>query len=602
MASSKNDADDDSKDPKDGPSRLACLQCRQKHLKCDGKQPVCNRCSTADIQCLYTASRRGYRGPSKRKMPNEIVMDTFSMTNGEDYNAGTSAASQQPTPTSTMFAPSSGYSSYPVNTQSDASIMDADPFLMAQLLQGYHHSPAFSVPMPAPIPSPSLSGIDEKLVYLYYDNFHKAHPILPPWHILRAHQPPKHLLNVIQFVGGHFTTTYSRSVLRNMLTTELDKAPERSVALVQTRLLAAIAFHARNEQKEAIAILHRAIDLALEIGLNNEGAAIVHGRQIAILEESIRRTWWELFVVDGILAGLHQEKGFRTFGVQLGICLPCEDAAFVSDQYIPPPPTLEQFQNRFFEVDDLSSFSSYCYRIEAVRLLGRVLTISTCPNKAKDEAEAANCALIGWFHHLPSTKMEILDSHGGIDEMLFQAHMIVNCAIVYLNLPRSNLAAAQPANAEIECARRVSVSTPSSSCHVHAVNATKAAKELSSLASLPVHVHRHTPFFICSCVLSTVVQLSACCVNSCKCLEPHRQQIIQSIGMLKTLGQVWPVAYHVLKQVRSVTNEVNKTGFKPPSPETPPEDIVDRDRLIQETMWDPAHFAFDLGQHTFSEG
>ena len=180
--------------------------------------------------------------------------------------------------------------------------------------------------------------------------------------------------------------------------------------------------------------------------------------------------------------------------------------------------------------------------------------------------------------------------------------MIINCAIVYLNLPRSNLVAALPANAEIECAKRVSVSTPSSSCHVHAVNATKAAKELSSLASLPVAVHKHTPFFICSCVLSTVVQLSACCANSCKCLEPHRQQIIQSIGMLKTLGQVWPVAYHTLKQVRAVTSEVNKVGHKPQSPELPEEPIMDSDRLIQDTMWDPAYFGFDLGQHTFSEG
>lgn len=40
-----------------------CASCRSKHLKCDGL-PVCSRCYSRGINCVYLKSRRGYRGPS----------------------------------------------------------------------------------------------------------------------------------------------------------------------------------------------------------------------------------------------------------------------------------------------------------------------------------------------------------------------------------------------------------------------------------------------------------------------------------------------------------------------------------------------------------
>lgn len=482
--------------------------------------------------------------------------------------------------------------------------MESDPFLFGQLLQGYQ--PQDFGAGPSQQSMQHFTGIDEKLIGLYYENFHGAHPILPPWQVLRHQDPPRHLLAALEFIGAHFSATASTSTLRMKLMQELDETLEKSAALVQTRILTAISLHARNEQRLAVAVLHIAIDLALEMGLNKVGFAVMNGRNIPLIEESLRRTWWELYIVDGVLAGLHHESGFRTFDVESSIWLPCEELQFQTGRYIPLPPTMEQLTNRVFESDDVQ-FSSFCYRIEAVRLLGQVLSVSTRGSQMQEEAEAASYALSSWAHHLPPAKTELLDYHGELDEMMFQAHMIVNCATIYLHLPRSKLAAARPATADIECARRRSISTPTSSSHVHAVNATKAAKELSSLASLPTLIQRHTPFFICSLVLSAVVQLSACCVNSCKCLEPHRQQIIQSIGMLKTLGQVWPVAHRVLGQIRSVTNEVMKAGLKEPlvtSPEAAGEGMIDGNQLIDDTIWPDtlAQMGFDLGQHTFSEG
>lgn len=39
-----------------------CVQCRSKHLKCDGLTP-CTRCSVDSFDCLYVKSRRGFNGP-----------------------------------------------------------------------------------------------------------------------------------------------------------------------------------------------------------------------------------------------------------------------------------------------------------------------------------------------------------------------------------------------------------------------------------------------------------------------------------------------------------------------------------------------------------
>lgn len=40
-------------------SSLACLPCRSRHVKCDGKRPCCSRCAETAEQCVFARSRRG---------------------------------------------------------------------------------------------------------------------------------------------------------------------------------------------------------------------------------------------------------------------------------------------------------------------------------------------------------------------------------------------------------------------------------------------------------------------------------------------------------------------------------------------------------------
>ena len=60
----------------------ACVQCRSKHLKCDGLCP-CTRCATNNLDCIYVKSRRGYKGPRK----NGATPATAPTTNGFTNNS-----------------------------------------------------------------------------------------------------------------------------------------------------------------------------------------------------------------------------------------------------------------------------------------------------------------------------------------------------------------------------------------------------------------------------------------------------------------------------------------------------------------------------------
>ncbi|WVQ97788.1 hypothetical protein IAU59_004902 [Kwoniella sp. CBS 9459] len=50
---------------KAAPVKAACLSCRMKKAKCDGKQPVCGQCAKKNLECVFVKSRRG--GARKRR-------------------------------------------------------------------------------------------------------------------------------------------------------------------------------------------------------------------------------------------------------------------------------------------------------------------------------------------------------------------------------------------------------------------------------------------------------------------------------------------------------------------------------------------------------
>lgn len=424
-------------------------------------------------------------------------------------------------------------------------------------------SQAMQIRSPLTPESASLPvGGDGYLIDVYYSNFHNSHPILPPLRLLYRYSPPAYLEQVIKFIGAHFTPaaspeTYRQSVV--YVVVEQEPSPEK----VQALLLLTIVLHSRNERQEAGSLLGQAMDLAYELGMHRRSFAEIMAEEDPIRQESFRRTWWELFVIEGMLTALGSRPSFTASTVPPEVPLPCEERIYQEGLYPPAsPPTIAQFDDRVFADEDID-FSSYSYRIDAVRILGRVVALSDSVTGQREAVESVDARIASWSHHIPESKMELMRADGTIDEMMFQARMIINGASIYLHFPRSDLLSSPAVAAEVICGHSGLCLMPALSHHDHAMKAVTAAGEISTLAALRAPVTKHTPFFICALVLSSIVQLAAYSVKADQIPDPRRDKLTLTVGVFKSLGRTWAISYSVMRQIKAVARDVLDIGVRP---------------------------------------
>jgi hypothetical protein len=97
-------------------------------------------------------------------------------------------------------------------------------------------------------------------------------------------------------------------------------------------------------------------------------------------------------------------------------------------QVIPEPKSVQDFDCREFASDDIV-FSSFAYLIGAVRCAA--LAIAMVPRRAAKEdsmhiIQAADSALDGWLLLLPKGQKQVMSKTGEIDELMFQAHLLIH--------------------------------------------------------------------------------------------------------------------------------------------------------------------------------
>ncbi|KAL5338290.1 hypothetical protein BJX70DRAFT_205253 [Aspergillus crustosus] len=561
-----------------GPSLLACLLCRHKHLKCDGATPVCSRCVAAGAECQYTPSRRGYKGPSKKRRanpssPEQVPADLTSAYDPNSvgiYEVPVDWSYQNPYP-------------YVPTTSLPESTSSGSPHYLEQAAIS-HQQMQQQVPVKvAPLTPESAVSVanDGYLIDIYYHSFHPSHPILPSIRIPYQNRMPPFLEQVIKFVGSHFTNNVSSENYRpNVVTTVMEQ--DGTIEKLQALLLLAIVLHSRNERSKAGECLVAAVDLAFELGLHTRDFAIAMGEGDPIREECLRRTWWELFIIEGMLTALGLQPTPRTHSVPLVVPLPCEERIFQDGLAPPPSPTIAQFDAGVF-ADEECDFSSFTYRIEAARVLGRVVAIQDLVEGQQDQVEAIDARITSFFHHLPESKAEVLRPDGTVDEMMFQATMVMNGTSIYLHFPRSDLLSSPAVAAEVICGHHGPCSIPAFSHHAHAMKAVKAANQISSLASIRMPVVKHTPFFICSLVMSSIVQLAACSVKAGQMPDPSRDRLSLTIGVFKTLANTWAISQSIMRQIKAVARDVMDMGLRPTMDQIDLNSVLDNGRF-----WLPA--------------
>ncbi|KAL5690318.1 hypothetical protein EMGR_007974 [Emarellia grisea] len=504
------------------PSPLACTECRKHHVKCDAKKPACSRCLDARLPCNYLPSRRGGR----RKPRSSLLPPLQGVT--PDFPG---MAYQTPLSETAGGNPTTGPSSSPVTGKEASSVASRNS------------------PQNAPLVVP-----DSRFVRLYYEHFHNAHPILVPASSYEERNYPSFLQHVVRFIGSHYSLQVSGDSFKDATMLQLSHSGERTPCMVQALLLYSIFLCARSECSEAEKTFSQATDIALELGMFRRDFATTFSNGNETEAESLRRTWWELFIVDVFMAARPPKVVLRCGNVPYDVPLPCEEYVYANRKEIPPPATFTAFKMRVFLEEDgdarFSRYSSFSYRIEAALILARVLVLNSLPETHRDHLQAVENALISWTNHLPTHKVDIVDMYGNVDEMLFQAHTTIQYAAMLLHLPRSNLRPEFPDLHVPICPTTPLRLSPSCTRHVHDVKATEASKQLSNLLSMRPSAQGYSPLIVSPLVLCGMVQLATSRIHSPECLDHHCNRVVLVLGCLKILSSSWPLARQAQQHLR----------------------------------------------------
>jgi hypothetical protein len=501
------------------PVPLACSQCRRSHLKCDGGQPTCVRCQVGGQICTYTGSARGRRRPRDPR---------------RSHNDNDTDLAGQPTGTQAPLHPVPSWIALPADLNGSSPLG----------------------PTLGRVPDRFAPSVDDdQLVDLYYLHFHPNHPILLPKSMFSQQNYPPCLTAVVQLIGSYFSPVASRDLLSQAAARELQHGDQATPEMVQARVLYAIAVVGQDQLLEGQSVLDLAIETALKLGMHRRDFAEAYGGTLTVLQESMRRTWYEIYAVDGYMAALQRQSTFRTNTVEADVLLPCEDSTYEVGMCFVPA-AVEDFHRSAFAEEEVV-FSSYCDRNEAVRLLGRVLMITGTQGIAKDLVQAVDNALAAFVHHLPHYKSEaeIMNTYGELDMLMFQTHTIIQYSTILLHLPRGDLKSPHPLIQEVPGGNLTKLLCPCNREHVHSIKAIEASKSTSMLAALHTTEAKHTPFFVYPLALAVVVQLSVSKIHarsSGVCLEQHRDRVQVMLGVLKSLSRYWSTANMVLRKLKKV--------------------------------------------------
>ncbi|RAH49610.1 uncharacterized protein BO95DRAFT_450144 [Aspergillus brunneoviolaceus CBS 621.78] len=463
-----------------------CLNCRDKHLKCDGNLAGCTRCQSIGLPCHFIPSRRGRK--CRPALPSSSILSLAS-----------------PVPLKSM----------------------AEPHEHEHDLQQFA----------------SLRGQEQglQLISLYYLHFHQAHPFLPPMETLLESNSPSYLLDIMEFTSLHYLSPQffhdgSKTLLLAV------QAADLTVEKTQAFLLLAILQHGRQQSHEARSCLGQALQCALELGLHGREASDALSVDAPLRAESLRRTWWEIFVVDVLLAAV-QADGYLQFEMRETpqVPLPCGPEEYHSGCIMSPlPPTLADMeQNGLFCGDD--EFSPGAYRIEAAMMLRKCLRAGES-HITQETLDVLSAAITAWFHRLPSSQRPILQSNGVLEEAMMQAVMLMHCASIYLHFPRSCLLAFLPITGRILCSSPPALVTTSPDPQLHTAKVAESAVQLSRLASFP--------FFACTLVISSVIHVALMLSDGLQPPGPRQQYLALNLG-------AWPIAASAMQRIRQAVMEVH---------------------------------------------
>ncbi|KXJ94839.1 hypothetical protein Micbo1qcDRAFT_232236 [Microdochium bolleyi] len=165
-------------------------------------------------------------------------------------------------------------------------------------------------------PPPAPPHYHDQCIDAFYSNFYPAHPIGPPRDKLHSQQvyssklddpttSPSPLIAAMMSAGSRYLdpspdgTGLADAAVQQLYSPNF----ARDGHLVQAMLIVAVCLDADLQRETARVVCADAERLAVEIGMGSASFAAVHAQGDPRLEESWRRTWWELYVVKTAVEG-----------------------------------------------------------------------------------------------------------------------------------------------------------------------------------------------------------------------------------------------------------------------------------------------------------
>jgi hypothetical protein len=105
--------------------------------------------------------------------------------------------------------------------------------------------------------------------------------------------------------------------------------------MVQCHFIYSIALFWCGDKTQSREHMDAAIRIALDLAMFRRQFAVENGEGDAVLEESWRRTWWQVYITNAIFATIRREAAFPTRDVDVSVQLPCEEEDYEAGVRLP---------------------------------------------------------------------------------------------------------------------------------------------------------------------------------------------------------------------------------------------------------------------------
>jgi predicted nucleic acid-binding protein len=290
---------------------LACIQCRSKHLRCNGTKPKCSRCQQESGECTYLKSRRGLRSKTTVQEPQISATSPTQISPSQSLPASARPDSVGSVPT---------LISGPSNSDSNTSSPGSHDLAIGSF----------------------CATNEEPFLDLYYTYFHPAHPCVLPKSFIKHRMNEstygttpgiKLLVMVMRFIGSLYAPKICSLPLEDQVKAELAiRYPYTTGFEVQALILYSVAAYWCADTQGARELLDSATAKALALGMNLRQFAINHSGGDPVLAESWRRTWWQLYLTDAHFASSAHSTHFGTSqrDILATVELPCDESDYCS--------------------------------------------------------------------------------------------------------------------------------------------------------------------------------------------------------------------------------------------------------------------------------